>query len=68
MAYILWKLQADSLKIKAWRIRNAEEFFLEQKTRADLNFWAFDLKFLYVVDSFMAHNQVDSSKIEDLVR
>ena len=29
MAYILWKFQADSLKIKAWRIQNAEEFFSE---------------------------------------
>jgi len=27
MAYILWKSQADSLKIKAWPIQNAEEFF-----------------------------------------
>jgi len=26
MAYIMCKLQADSLKIKAWRIQNAEEF------------------------------------------
>ena len=45
MAYILWKFQADSLKIEAWSIQNAEEFFSEQKTRANLNFWAIDLKF-----------------------
>jgi len=29
MAYILWKFQADSLKIEAWPIQNAEEFFSE---------------------------------------
>ena len=45
MAYILCKFQADSLKIEAWPIQNAEEFFSEQNTRADLNFWAIDLKF-----------------------
>ena len=55
MAYILWKFQADSLKIKAWWIQSAEEFFSEQKTRADLNFWAMNPKFLYVVDSFMTY-------------
>ena len=43
MAYILWKFQADSLKIEAWPIQNAEEFFSEQKTRADLNFWAISI-------------------------
>ena len=43
MAYILWKFQADSLEIKAWPIQNGEEFISEQKTRADLNFWAIDL-------------------------
>ena len=72
MAYILWKFQADSLKIKAWPIQNAEKFISEQKTRADLNFWAIDLKFLYVVNSFMAYKlwnfEIDSSKIEALVR
>ena len=41
MAYILWKFQADSLKIEAWPIQNAEEFLSEQKTRADLNFWGY---------------------------
>ena len=45
MAYNLWKFQADSLQIEACRIQNAKEFFSEQKTRADLNFWAIDLKF-----------------------
>ena len=30
MAYILWKFQADSLKIEAWPIQNVEEFFFEQ--------------------------------------
>ena len=55
MAYILWTFQADSLKIKAWPIQNAEEFISEQKTRADLNFWAIDLKFLYVVNNFKAY-------------
>ena len=47
MAYMLWKFQADSLKIKAWPIQNAKEFFSEQKTRADLNFWAIGPKFLF---------------------
>ena len=45
MAYILWQFQADSLKTEAWPIQNAEEFLSEQKTRADLNFRAIDLKF-----------------------
>ena len=26
-----------------------------KNTRADLNFWAMDLKYLYVVDSYMAY-------------
>ena len=56
MAYILWQFQVDSLKIEAYPIQNAEEFFSEQKTQADLNFWAIDPKFFYVVDSFMAYN------------
>ena len=68
MAYILYKFQADSLKKRPWPIQNAEEFFSEQKTCADLNFWAIDPKFLYVVDSFMAYNlwkfKIDSSKIK----
>ena len=55
MAYTLWKFQADSSKIEAWPIQNAEEFFSEQKTRADLNFWAMNPKILHVVDSFMAY-------------
>ena len=55
MTYILWNFQADSLQIEAWPIQNAEEFFSEQKTRADLNFWAIDPKFLYVVYSFMTY-------------
>jgi hypothetical protein len=29
MAYILWKFQADSLKIEAWPIQNAVEFLSE---------------------------------------
>ena len=29
VAYILWYIQADSLKIEAWPIQNAEEFFSE---------------------------------------
>ena len=40
----------------------------KQKTRDDLNFWAIDLKFLYVLNSFMAYNlwkfEIDSIKIE----
>ena len=68
MAYILWKFQADSLKIEARRIQTAEEFFSEQKTCADLNCWAIDPKFLYVVVIFMAYIllkfEADSSKIE----
>ena len=68
MAYILWKFQADNLKIEAWPIQNAEEFFSEQKPGADLNFRAIDPKFLYVVDSFMTFKlwkfQADSLKIE----
>ena len=42
MVYILWKFQADSLKIEAWPIQNAEEFFSEQKNCADLNFGAIE--------------------------
>ena len=72
MAYILWNFQAYNLKIEAWPIQNAEEFFSEQKTRADLNCWVIDLKFLCVVDSFMTYKlwkfEIDSSKIEALVR
>jgi len=55
MAYILWKFQVNSLKIMAWPIQNAEEFISEQKTRADLNFWAINLKFVNVVNSFKAY-------------
>ena len=29
IAYILWKLQVDSLQIEAYPIQNAEEFFSE---------------------------------------
>jgi len=43
-------------------------FLRNKKARADLNFYAIDLKFVYVVNSFMAYNllklQVDSNKIE----
>ena len=42
--------------------------FRNKKTRADLNFWAMNPKFLHAVDSFMAYNLwkfvIDSSKIE----
>ena len=31
-------------------------FLRNKKTRADLNFKAIDLKFLYVVNSFIAYN------------
>ena len=68
MAYTLWKFQADSSKIEAWPIQNAEKFFSEQKTRADLNVWVIDPKFSHVVDSFMAYImtkfQVDSLQIK----
>ena len=46
--------------------------FRNKKTSADLNFWAMNLKFLQVVECFMAYNlwkfQADSLKIEALVR
>jgi len=42
-------------------------FLRNKKARADLNFYAIDLQFLYVVNSFMTYNlrklQVDSIKI-----
>ena len=42
--------------------------FRNKKTRADLNFWAMNPKFLHVVDNYMANNlwkfQVDSIKIK----
>jgi len=43
-------------------------FSRNKKTHTDLNFKAFDLNFLFVVNSFMAYNlwklQIDSLKIE----
>ena len=43
----------------------------KKKTLVDLNFWAIDPKFLYVVGSFMAYKllkfEIDNSKIEALV-
>ena len=38
--------------------------FRNKKTRADLNFWAMNPKFLHVVDSFMAYILADSLKIK----
>ena len=68
MAYNLWKCEIDSINIEAERIQNEWAFLRNEKTRADLNFWAMDLKFKYVLNSFMTYNlwkfEIDSIEIE----
>ena len=67
MAYILSKFQAESLKLRPGGSK-MQKNSSRKKTRAYLNFWAIDPKFLHVLDSFMAYIlwkfQADSFKIE----
>ena len=53
-----------ALKLRPSRSKMCKIFLRNKKTRADLNFWAIDPKFLYVLNSFMAYNLINSTKIE----